>query len=608
MHDQSHRASLSDEALSILQLMRGDSAGALARARQLEQRIVRASATRDAQRASALIAIIDASDALGHDRYQQAIRHLEPAFEFARDADDDDVHVRALRLLAICYRCMRRWASFNRTIARALAVARDLEDRRLTVTLMFDAVVARDRNGDPEGALRILDDIADDYHATRPETPEWNGLMFALRRSHLLTRCGRPHETLAVIDDALARYDVLQARIILPTMLAQYAEAMRAAGLPRSVDTLADLAAWAEDVGHNDVVFRFRVEEAHQLSATNPGAALALGEMALEGGVPVEGGEGADALLRAMSDWAASVGDYPAALEFSRRRAEDLQARLHADAEASIELVELELEHASLKRMHHEERSRARELEAIVSQLSDLQVDVETLLRDAVHDLGGPLTALEFATEGLAHVHGPMRTQRSLQYVRSAVDSVRDIVAGLARRKPPASADTPQFTRLSRLVRVSMPTFEAMAAAKGSALASRCEVDVAVAGDPSKVRRILTNLVSNAIKFSPAGAAIEVRVVRSEGGITLHVADEGPGFPEDFAATIERNAVGPARPTGGESSEGIGLDIVLRYCRAIGADVHFETTTRGGLVSVVFHDMEAAQLRSDARHRPGVTE
>lgn len=94
--------------------------------------------------------------------------------------------------------------------------------------------------------------------------------------------------------------------------------------------------------------------------------------------------------------------------------------------------------------------------------------------------------------------------------------------------------------------------------------------------DRARVAQVVDNLLSNAIKFSPNGTTVTVSLERPEGGLTLTVSDEGPGVPaKDRARLFEFFQRLTAKPTGGESSTGLGLAI----CRKI-VEVH------GGTISV----------------------
>jgi signal transduction histidine kinase len=79
------------------------------------------------------------------------------------------------------------------------------------------------------------------------------------------------------------------------------------------------------------------------------------------------------------------------------------------------------------------------------------------------------------------------------------------------------------------------------------------------------LREAVDNLISNAIKYSPLGARIDVSVELERDVAVISVKDEGPGFsPEDMSRLFGRFQRLSAKPTGGESSTGLGLSIVKR--------------------------------------------
>ncbi|MBC7869426.1 MAG: response regulator, partial [Chitinophagaceae bacterium] len=106
-----------------------------------------------------------------------------------------------------------------------------------------------------------------------------------------------------------------------------------------------------------------------------------------------------------------------------------------------------------------------------------------------------------------------------------------------------------------------------------------------VLADSARLLQVLSNLVSNAIKYSPQGSTIQVRSVESEGIMRVEVVDQGAGIPAD-----ERNhlfqpfAKLSTRPTDGESSMGLGLWIVKQLMTLQQGDVGVECPTEGGSV------------------------
>jgi PAS domain S-box-containing protein len=111
---------------------------------------------------------------------------------------------------------------------------------------------------------------------------------------------------------------------------------------------------------------------------------------------------------------------------------------------------------------------------------------------------------------------------------------------------------------------------------------SQCDVD------PAKVERIIENLVSNAVRHTPAGTAIWVRVSQQEGGVLLEVADNGPGVPEDMREAIFepfRQAPG-LRPH--SPGVGMGLTLVARFAELHGGKAWVEPREGGGASFRVF--------------------
>src|SRR5262249_52619073 len=90
--------------------------------------------------------------------------------------------------------------------------------------------------------------------------------------------------------------------------------------------------------------------------------------------------------------------------------------------------------------------------------------------------------------------------------------------------------------------------------------------------DAIALDRVVENLLGNALKFSPAGATVEIVVIgRGKGGWRIEVRDEGPGVPaEEEPRLWQKFHRGSARPTGGESSTGLGLFIVKTLADAMG--------------------------------------
>jgi signal transduction histidine kinase len=100
--------------------------------------------------------------------------------------------------------------------------------------------------------------------------------------------------------------------------------------------------------------------------------------------------------------------------------------------------------------------------------------------------------------------------------------------------------------------------------------------------DPDRLREAIDNLLSNAIKYSPVGGHIELTMSVTDEHIVVAVADEGAGLSEeDISRLFGRFQRLSARPTGGESSTGLGLSIVKRIVELHGGRVGAQSNGPG---------------------------
>jgi two-component system OmpR family sensor kinase len=104
-----------------------------------------------------------------------------------------------------------------------------------------------------------------------------------------------------------------------------------------------------------------------------------------------------------------------------------------------------------------------------------------------------------------------------------------------------------------------------------------------VTGDEARIRQVLTNLISNVLRYTPAGTPYEVTIGVHDGTVRVHVIDHGPGLAPDVASLVferfYRDDYGRARSAGGA---GLGLSIVAGLMSAHGGTATHEPTPGGG--------------------------
>jgi len=108
-----------------------------------------------------------------------------------------------------------------------------------------------------------------------------------------------------------------------------------------------------------------------------------------------------------------------------------------------------------------------------------------------------------------------------------------------------------------------------------------------VRADPDRLAQVVTNLLSNSIKFSPAGNEVVVAIEKQADVIRLSVRDHGSGIPVDFKPSVfERFAQADATNTRQKGGTGLGLSIVKQIVERLGGEVGFADAPGGG---TIFH-------------------
>jgi two-component system, OmpR family, sensor histidine kinase BaeS len=239
------------------------------------------------------------------------------------------------------------------------------------------------------------------------------------------------------------------------------------------------------------------------------------------------------------------------------------------------------------RRVRYPARDEFGAMAASFDRMADSIEDQERLRRtfagDVAHELRTPLMILRGQVEAMQD--GVMdRDDAGLASMHEEVDRLGRMVADL---EVLASADAARFTL--RTAPVDLGELAAEVAAELRSLfpdrtlrLEAASVPVVVDGDPVRLRQVLGNLLTNALRFTPEGGSVELSLAATGPEAVLRVSDSGPGIPEDeLPHVFDRFFRGRQA---GYTGSGIGLAVVSELVRAHGGSVSAGNLPGGGAV------------------------
>jgi chemotaxis family two-component system sensor kinase Cph1 len=230
------------------------------------------------------------------------------------------------------------------------------------------------------------------------------------------------------------------------------------------------------------------------------------------------------------------------------------------------------------------ENLRRRAIEADLSN-QVARAEQAILLRDELiavvsHDLKSPLEVIAMAVPLLQrHIADDQRAATTVARVQRAVDRMNALIHDLLDL---AKIESGRFDvrlvpcAINQLVTDTLSLVAPLAESKGLSLTWTGDGEVWVNADPERVFQVLSNLVGNAIKFTPAGGTIIIRIEHVSGAVRVGVRDTGPGIPAvELAHIFDRYWQARRARTAGS---GLGLYIAKGIVEAHGKRLWVQST------------------------------
>ena len=236
-------------------------------------------------------------------------------------------------------------------------------------------------------------------------------------------------------------------------------------------------------------------------------------------------------------------------------------------------------------------REALSKLETSNEQLARLSQEKTDFLGIAAHDLKNPLTVIIGSAELLKLNVPPDQVAKLSENIAGAGQRMFQLIKDLLDAN---AIEQGRFT--SNLQRCDLRALVAECVANNRTHAVRKEISlVAESGTPvwsradrNATMQVLDNLISNALKYSPPKTTVHIRAFVEHGFVRVAVKDRGPGISEaDQRKLFGKFIRLSAKPTGGESSTGLGLSIVKKLAEAMCGSVACQSVLGEGATFIL---------------------
>jgi signal transduction histidine kinase len=232
----------------------------------------------------------------------------------------------------------------------------------------------------------------------------------------------------------------------------------------------------------------------------------------------------------------------------------------------------------------------AANLNEMLDRVEQLTAALRFVIDSTAHDLRGPLNRMRHRIESVAQRSESDASRRDLEDSLRDADALGHTLDALLRiAQAQGGSATAEIAPLDlgQLAAEVVELYEPVAAERHIELRGNIGAPATMRGSRQLLAHALANLIDNAVKFTPPGSTVDVRVAREAAGLQLIVADTGPGIPpadrECVLQRFVRLADAADRP-----GSGLGLSLVAAVARMHHAELELLDNQPGLKVVLTF--------------------
>jgi signal transduction histidine kinase len=239
------------------------------------------------------------------------------------------------------------------------------------------------------------------------------------------------------------------------------------------------------------------------------------------------------------------------------------------------------------RRLNRQISEQNTHMQKALTALEQSQADNTRMMQIVAHDLRNPIGGMFSIASMMLDEERPEEDRMLLELIRTSGKNSLDLVSDLLQVHTKVEELKKEPVDLSQMLHYCVDLLRHKAEAKGQQIDLLASA-VIIPANREKLWRVVSNLIANAIKFSPTGAAIRVSLLEQADRVRIAVEDHGIGIPQEIAPKIFDMFTDAKRAgTAGEQPFGLGLAISKQIVEAHGGKLWFESKPGNGTIFFV---------------------
>jgi two-component system, OmpR family, sensor histidine kinase VicK len=221
------------------------------------------------------------------------------------------------------------------------------------------------------------------------------------------------------------------------------------------------------------------------------------------------------------------------------------------------------------------------QLTEALASLEEKNKQQDRILRAVAHDLRGPVATISMLADLVLNEQDLASRAEMIGFIKTSCNNCLDLIAEIleAADQSNRKEQEKESTNINHLIKTTVELLQLKASEKDQTIITQLpNKDVYLIVNPEKIKRVINNLITNAIKFSPKGEEIRIGLQKEPHANLITVKDNGIGIPHNIQSRVfDMFTEAKRKGTAGELPYGLGLSICKQIVEAHNGSIWFES-------------------------------